>query len=95
MYGNQAKERAALPGQAAPRMEPGHGFPNQAAYLREGAQMAFISQEEIKKVGPLQGPSPSSPQRLAELLHLSFSGLQLDGQRYVPTFFGITPRRLR
>lgn len=47
------------------------------------------------KVSPFQVPSPSSPQRVAELLHLSLSGLQLGRQRHAPTFFGIMPRRLR
>lgn len=95
MYINQAKDRAALPGQTAPRTELGDGFPNQAACPREGLQTVLISQDDIKKVGPLEVPSPSSPQRLAELLHLNLSGLQLEGLRCAPTFFGIMPRRLR
>lgn len=74
---------------------PKDGFPNQAGCPREGVQAVFISQDECKKGGPPQIPSPSPPQRMAELLHLNLSRLQLEGQRCAPSFFGIMPRRIR
>lgn len=56
---------------------------------REGARMALISQDERSKAGPLQLPSPSSLQRIAELLHLR---LQLEGQRCTPAFWNHTQK---
>lgn len=95
MYQRQAKERAALPGQTASRTVPRDGFPNQAGCPRKGVQAVSISKDECNKWSSAKIPSPSSPQRMAELLHLNLSGLQLEGQRCAPSFFGIMPRRIR
>lgn len=46
-------------------------------------------------MGPFWVQSPSSPDRVGELLHLNLSGLQLEVQRCAPAFFGIGPRRLQ
>lgn len=87
------KDRAALPGQTASRTVPGDGFPNQAGWPREGLQSVSISQDEWKKGGAPQIPSPSSPQRLS---YFSVSvGSSLEGQRCAPSFFGTMPGWIR
>lgn len=52
-------------------------------------------QEECKEGAPPQNPSPSSPLRVAELLHPNLSGLWPEGQRCASSSFGIMPRRIR
>lgn len=93
MYQKTSQGESSSPWPDSLRTVPRDGFPNQSGCPREGLQAVFISQDDCKKGGPPQIPSPSSPQRVAEPLHLS--GLQLEGQRCAPSFFGIVPRRIR